>query len=219
MKKCNDCLQTLDFSKFHKFKSSPDGFQYKCKTCINLLNKEKYNKVSYQKHKKQRNLESKEWKKNNPEKKKAMDKIYYENNKEKIKEKQKLISKKWNNLNYKNNPQYKISSNLRTRFRQLLKKNKINKNNSIIYLLGCSIEELKLYLEKQFKPEMIWENYGKIWEIDHIKPCVSFDLTDLEQQKECFHHTNLQPLFKTTEIAKSFGYINEIGNRNKYSKY
>lgn len=65
---------------------------------------------------------------------------------------------------------------------------------------------------------MNWDNHGIIWEIDHIKPCVSFNLIDPEQQKQCFHYTNLQPLFKTNEVAKSFGYIDEIGNRNKGRK-
>ena len=65
---------------------------------------------------------------------------------------------------------------------------------------------------------MTWENHGEVWEIDHINPCASFDLTDIKQQKQCFHYTNLQPLFKTTEIAKSFGYNDQIGNRNK-NKY
>jgi hypothetical protein len=62
---------------------------------------------------------------------------------------------------------------------------------------------------------MTWSNHGEIWEIDHIKPCSSFNLADIEQQKQCFHYSNTQPLFKTTEIAESLGYENEIGNRNK----
>jgi hypothetical protein len=62
---------------------------------------------------------------------------------------------------------------------------------------------------------MNWENHGIVWEIDHIKACANFDLKDIEQQKECFHYTNIQPLFKTTEIAEQHGYQNEIGNRNK----
>jgi hypothetical protein len=37
-------------------------------------------------------------------------------------------------------------------------------------------------------------------------------------QKKCFNYNNLQPLFKTTQIAESFGYINNIGNRNKNNK-
>lgn len=91
------------------------------------------------------------------------------------------------------------------------------KSTKSFNLLGCLIEECKKHLEVQFKPEMNWNNHGMIWEIDHIKSCSSFDLTDIEQQKQYFHYTNLQPLFKTTEIAESFGY-NELGNRNKSDK-
>jgi len=54
--------------------------------------------------------------------------------------------------------------------------------------------------------------------IDHIIPCSSFNLIILEEQQKCFHFTNHQPLFKTTEIAKLFGYSYQIGNRNKSNK-
>jgi hypothetical protein len=64
---------------------------------------------------------------------------------------------------------------------------------------------------------MTWENHGDIWEIDHIQPCSSFNLTQEIEQQKCFYYTNLQPLFKTTQIAQSLGYVNEIGNRNKSS--
>jgi hypothetical protein len=101
---------------------------------------------------------------------------------------------------------------LRQRFKAAIKGYKINQ---IENLIGCSVKECKFYLEKLFLPEMNWENHGKVWEIDHTKPCASFDLTDIKQQQECFHYTNLKPLFKTTEIAESFGYTNQIGNRNK----
>jgi hypothetical protein len=94
------------------------------------------------------------------------------------------------------------------------KKKKTDKITKTEILLGCSFNDCKQYLEQQFKPEMNWDNHGEVWEIDHIKPCDSFDLTDIEQQKQCFHYNNTQPLFKTTSIAESFGY-NEIGNRDK----
>ena len=42
---------------------------------------------------------------------------------------------------------------------------------------------------------MTRENYGEVWEVDHIRPICSFDLSDPEQVKACFHHSNLQPLF------------------------
>ena len=85
-------------------------------------------------------------------------------------------------------------------------------------LIGCTSDELKNYLESKFLPTMTWDNYGKYWHIDHIIPCSLFNLIDEEEQKKCFHYTNMQPLFTTTEIAKSFGYIDQIGNKNKGKK-
>jgi hypothetical protein len=71
-------------------------------------------------------------------------------------------------------------------------------------LVGCSSNYLKAYLEIQWEDGMSWENYGRHgWHIDHIRPCASFDLTDPAQQRECFHYTNLQPLWAAENIQKS----------------
>ena len=70
-------------------------------------------------------------------------------------------------------------------------------------LLGCDRAFLIKWLEKQFKPGMSWENYGVFgWHIDHIRPCASFDLSDPKQQSECFHYTNLQPLWWKDNLSK-----------------
>ena len=82
--------------------------------------------------------------------------------------------------------------NLRCRLNRALKGN--IKSARTIDLVGCSIEFLLKHLEKLFYNIMTWDNHGKYWEIDHIIPCDSFDLTDPEQQRKCFHWTNLQPL-------------------------
>jgi len=47
-----------------------------------------------------------------------------------------------------------------------------------------------------------WDNYGSGWHIDHIRPCSSFDLSDEEQQRACFHHSNLQPLWVKDNLEK-----------------
>ena len=123
---------------------------------------------------------------------------------------------KYQNKRRKNNIQYKLKDIIQKTIHSNLKERKINKTLDYI---GCSVGFLIEYLESRFLPEMSWENHGGVWEIDHIKPCASFDLTCKTQQKECFHYTNLQPLFKTSDIAKSFGYIDHIGNRNKGKKF
>lgn len=68
--------------------------------------------------------------------------------------------------------------------------------------LGCSIDELKVYLEFQFQDGMSWENYGE-WEIDHIVPLFKFDLTNSEQVKKACNFSNLQPLWKKDHYKKS----------------
>jgi hypothetical protein len=69
-------------------------------------------------------------------------------------------------------------------------------------LLGCSIHEFKQWIEPQFKRGMTWRNYGKKWHIDHIVPCSWFNLSDRDEQRRCFHYTNLRPLSKRANLAR-----------------
>lgn len=58
-------------------------------------------------------------------------------------------------------------------------------------------------MANQFDVGMSFENYGKTgWEIDHVIPKAQFDLTDKEQQKKCFHYTNMQPLWSIDNSKK-----------------
>jgi hypothetical protein len=70
------------------------------------------------------------------------------------------------------------------------------KKQKTMYYFGCSVEQLKADLQSKFQPGMTWDNHGPVWEVDHIVPCDSFDLTDDYQVRLCNHYTNLQPLLK-----------------------
>ncbi len=76
-------------------------------------------------------------------------------------------------------------------------------------LLGCSIEVCRKHLEDQFWGGMIWENHDLLeagtfeWHIDYRRPCASFDLQFEEQQRMCFHYTNLQPMWGPQSSSKS----------------
>lgn len=104
---------------------------------------------------------------------------------------------------YREDGRYRISHNLRSRISLLLKRADAKKSGSTYDLVGCSRDELATHLESLFKPGMTWENKGrKGWHIDHIIPCAAFDLSDYEQQKKCFHYTNLQPLWWYENLSK-----------------
>ncbi len=96
-------------------------------------------------------------------------------------------------------PLYKLQTNLRTRLNSAIKRQ--CKSGSAIQDLGCSIKELKLYLEVQFQPGMTWDNHGE-WHIDHIQPLCKFDLTNREELLIVCHYTNLQPLWASDNISK-----------------
>lgn len=214
MKTCTKCDINKYLDCFVKNKRQKDGYHYICKECH--LSYKNQNKDKIKEKQKSWLLNNKQYIKEynskynteNTLKKQASLKKWWSANPD--------YHKTWKKEKYKKDINFKIKSNLRTRFYHVV----INqfKIKSILDLIGCNVDYLKQHLESQFKPEMNWENHGEIWEIDHIKPCASFDLTDIEQQKQCFHYTNLQPLFKTSGIAEKFNYINEIGNRNKSNK-
>jgi hypothetical protein len=191
LKCCNKCKLEQVLENFCKNNNTIDGYNRICKSCKSL------NNVKFSDKNKKYYFSNKD-KYNN---------VYYP--------KQNLIKRE----KYNNDPIYKVSVLLRNRLSKILKRNKIYKTNSTIELLGCSFEFFKEYIEKQFKLGMDWSNNGSVWELDHIKPISLFDLSLEKELRECFNYKNLQPLFKTTEISKSFGYINEIGNRNKSNIY
>ena len=73
--------------------------------------------------------------------------------------------------------------------------------------MGCSISELKDYLESKFQVGMTWENHSQTgWHIDHIKPLSHFDLSDRDQFLQACHYTNLQPLWAKDNLSKSDNY-------------
>ena len=72
-------------------------------------------------------------------------------------------------------------------------------------LIGCPLDFLKAHIERQFTVGMTWDNYGRgngKWSIDHIIPCDLWDLTREDQQKQCFHYTNLQPMWHPENCGK-----------------
>lgn len=123
--------------------------------------------------------------------------IWKKNNRDKVN----LQMKKAYKRRYRNDIQYRLSIILRQRIRSAIKK-KI-KNGSAVKQLGCSVMELKEYLEKQFQLGMSWDNWSyNGWHIDHKIPLSSFDLSNKEDYLKAVHYTNLQPLWKIDNFKK-----------------
>lgn len=102
----------------------------------------------------------------------------------------------------KNDMLYRLKHRLRTRLASAISNNQ--KSGSAVSDLGCTIIELKQYLENQFIEGMSWNNHSREgWHIDHIQPLSSFNLADPEELKKAVHYTNLQPLWAKDNWSKS----------------
>ena len=99
---------------------------------------------------------------------------------------------------------YAIRRLLAGRLGTALKKQSAEKAYKTMELIGCTVAELKAHLESKFEDWMTWENRARnTWHVDHIRPCMSFDLEDPAQQKACFYWANMQPLEAAANIRKS----------------
>src|SRR6266498_1134630 len=133
------------------------------------------------------------WRVQNPEKYKAQRVSWRKRNPQKCRDMRRRQREK--------SPGFRLSENLRRRILHAL--NKGFKSAHTVELLGGPICWLEVHLESLFRSGMTWENYGPVWHVDHIRPCAKFDLTDHDQQRACFHWTNLQPLFAKDNLQKN----------------
>lgn len=207
MKKCVLC-KNVNNTKSEKFCSIKCQQKYWYEN--NKEKEHKKHKDYYEKNKNEINKKRKLYWENNKGVFLEKKKLYYIENKEVIKLKSREYQKenkiKRNNrtkIRRETDIAFKLKDCLRGKLTKALKRSKTDKCIKTLDLLGCSIDNLKIHLESKFKEGMSWENHGTHgWHIDHIKPCASFDLTDPEQQKICFHYTNMQPLWWWDNLSK-----------------
>ncbi len=112
----------------------------------------------------------------------------------------KALRNKRNKMQYRSNVLHRAECLERSRFKQALKRKLFS--DVILIMCGCSLVELRTYIESKFTGGMTWENYGA-WHIDHIIPVRYFDLTITENVGKCFHFSNLQPLWAKDNFLKS----------------
>jgi hypothetical protein len=93
-------------------------------------------------------------------------------------------------------PMYVLRCRYRTRVKKVLK---TKSSESVLKYCGCTLEELKTHIGKQFTKGMSWEKLGEI-HIDHIIPLASATC-EKEIIKLC-HYTNLQPLWAIDNLKK-----------------
>lgn len=183
----------------------------------NKERQKQYRKKYYAANKQRERAVNESWKAANPEiyraMKKAADSKYRAENIEKIRahrasDEYKKNKNQRERERYQNDPRYRMEKRLRAAMTQAMRLYGKGTRKSAAFerLVGCTLTEFMAHIEAQFAEGMSWESD---FHIDHIRPCCSFDLTDPEQQRQCFHYSNLRPLSPHENQSKGGRYGNE----------
>lgn len=165
---CDSCGKRKDLSRFSPNKKSKGGYRNRCKMCVaqaasehrekNRIKIRKQQSEFRQRHKSRLQKKYRSWKENRTES---------------------GANARYSREYQKRN---RLACNLRKHLRTALKGGR--KSGSAVRDLGCSIEELRIYLSSKLQLGMSWENYGE-WQIDHIIPLSNIEtiLFPLKRQK------------------------------------
>lgn len=219
-KECAKCKSVKPLADYSSDRSKSDGKCSYCKQCKSGIdkkykeaNKEKVRKMDkdyYSKNQDKIKERARVWYNNNKERHQSRAKAYYAEKYVDIKQTQSL----WNGRNAEKIKQYmrdyhkqraqtdmnfRIRRNIRARFKHCVK------DHHTFEYLGCDLDFFKSWIEYQFPsdPCLSWDNYGEYWQYDHVVPCASFDFTQEDHIKECFHWSNIRPLNKHENNSKN----------------
>lgn len=203
---CNACSTVLPIEDFFSDKSRAFGISNICKACSAAKGKARYksNTDSVLKNRKEYYEKNKDailrrnasyFERNKDEINKTR-KQYVEKNREKITAKKRETKRS----RYQTDPVYRLKRNVCRAVHASITRNGYTKRSKTYEILGCTMDEFRLHIERQFTKGMTWEKVGSEIHIDHIVPLASAKTE--EDVLALNHHTNLRPCWADENIRK-----------------
>lgn len=99
----------------------------------------------------------------------------------------------------KEDPLFACKCHIKSLIVSSIQRKGFRKRSRTAEILGCSLDEFIVYIERQFLPGMTWENRGE-WHIDHIVP-----LSTAKTEADVIalnHVSNLRPLWAEDNMRK-----------------
>lgn len=178
---CSICKKDKKLDEFIKDKGSKYGVDKRCKICNRARDLILINKPAIKKRRSRYIKKYMSMKKN--------------------KERANRLSK----IKYKHNTAFSLSRRMSSSINESLRLRQGSKNNKPWEtLVGYTLDELIIHLEKLFLPGMSWKN-RHLWHIDHIIPKHTFCFRSYEDDafKQCWSLSNLRPLWAEDNLARN----------------
>lgn len=121
---------------------------------------------------------------------------------------QKKKSYEINKARLTTDPSYRFTQGVRSTISGGLRRVEADKLYRSHAYLGCSFDFFKTYIAQKFTSNMNWDNWGSVWELDHIKPVAHPDFKNYFKTgpNNPNYYTNFQPLLKDDNRKKSSVY-------------
>lgn len=209
-KVCTKCGALKPISDYYKKKTGIDGLHSWCKACVSS-----YRASWWKENKEAQTKRINAWRADNPDRIREYARRWQSKNPEKVKAK----TDRWKANNpdgYRDKERrsyHKRRSTVRGRIEDSIRANVIRgitrqakRSRKTFDLLGYTAEDLRIHLERLFKPGMSWSNYGRGgWEIDHVIPLAAHNYQgpDDIDFKKAWSLSNLQPLWGDQNKRKS----------------
>ena len=90
---------------------------------------------------------------------------------------------------------------------------------------GLDVENMRQWFEYQFQLGIGWDDFGKMWQFDHIIPVTYFDFSDEAELKMCWNFTNIRvELFQKNkdrgnrlDVLAAKNYFKELYEKTNYT--
>lgn len=141
-------------------------------------------------------MRSAKWRSGNAEKVAKQNSSYHQRHKANINKKK---CRKWAER-VASDPLFAEMQRIRGLIRASISNRGYSKKTKTAAILGCTWDEFRSHIEKQFLPGMTWQNRS-LWHIDHIVPMA----TALSEQDATAlnHYTNLRPIWAQDNLKKN----------------
>jgi len=216
--RCKDCSKSVE-----KKRSSSDEGRMRSKAASkkwaekNKLRTSEYNRRYFSENKEELTKKKKEWRSKNRDKVIALKREWRKNNADKVNDglkrhygiEENRVKRSKRSVEYRKEREnedlsFRFAIRARTRIKSAFRNMSTRKDTKSFDLLGMSGAEFASHImnHPNRHESFTLENYGVAWVVDHIRPIASFDLSNVEHQKEAFHWSNCSPMGKKENTQK-----------------
>ena len=109
-----------------------------------------------------------------------------------------------------------MNGSFRRGIQSCLKNKTLRGNNSIWKFLDYTPSDAVDHIKSKFDKDMSWENWGDVWQLDHVVPQAYLSYTDpySDNFKQCWKLSNLKPVLVRENSSKSSRYKNKLWHYN-----